>query len=245
MTNAVSSSNKGSPPLPDRLTVRYILDTIHNDMSTAGDGDDNESAYAGDNPKQYLQDNGVMIVPNDNELYVVSAASALRRNAHGTSFWRQHCTLHPNYRRVKSWLWAHERYRAQARALVQIDKKPKLLKAFTKFHKKMEKHSDFEDAQLFAFFLNNDQTNASLRAALQELKQQHTEIRLAREIMDGLQGNDKVTDATREQLQTYVDELLAHVDLEERTLVGPWMQLSDSDYKTYRSGLSCAYWIMY
>jgi len=226
--------------VPDHLSVRYVLDATKEET-----GDDNKDLTSVDNPKLFLQSNGVRVSSEDSAEDIAAAASALEKSSSSlSSFWQRHHILHPNAGRVKNWMWIHQRYRSQATALLDIDDKDSLLKAFTKFHGKIEKHSAFEDTQLFSFFVTNTK-NDKVKESLRELTKQHENIRLENEIIDGLKSADSVTPEIREKIKSYVEGLKGHLDLEERTLVGSWLQLDDADYKKYRSGLSWAYWFMY
>ncbi|CAB9512591.1 expressed unknown protein [Seminavis robusta] len=155
----------------------------------------------------------------------------------------------PKEGRAKNWLWVHDRYRTQATAFLDLKEDPsKQMAAFAKFHKKLESHSEFEDTQLFKFFVDAKIGNQD---TLEELQKQHGNIRLVSEITEGLDkmvagsASDEEKAATQEKLEAYVKDLMAHLDLEEKTITGPWMQLTPEQYKTYRSYLSWMYWFMY
>ena len=80
---------------------------------------------------------------------------------------------------------------------------------------------------------------------------QHGNIRLVSEINEGLakckggSATEEEAMATKEKITSYVEDLKAHLDLEEKTIVGPWLQLTSEQYKTYRSYLSWTYCFMY
>ena len=183
-------------------------------------------------------------------------------------FWVDHASFHPNYRRVKNWLWVHDRYRNQAQGLLQIvqpkqqqqqqqQQQPSssssetamtdgafasLKTAFSKFHKKIEAHSEFEDTQLFKFFLDAQIGN---QPALQRLMEQHKDLRTVQAIQDGLDNGADYETVIQPNLERYIKDLLEHLQLEEQTLIGPWLHLSLEEYKKYRSYLSWTYCVMY
>ena len=73
------------------------------------------------------------------------------------------------------------------------------------------------------------------------LQEQHTDIRVVAEIQKGLKGNnDAAADSgsVKTLLEGYVDDLHSHLEMEEQTLVGPWLQLTPEQYKKYRTYLS-------
>ena len=202
-------------------------------------------------PKQFLAENGVEILTAKDE-DVAKAADWMVQN--GGLFWQRHWSLHPKSGRVKNWMWVHDRYRSQAPQLLlplpqeQSDMK-RLAAAFDKFHAKIEKHSEFEDTQLFKFFV---ESKIGEQSALKELTEQHTDIRIVEEIYNDLRkleadaaGNEELKKTVLEKISKYVEDLKAHLNLEEQTIVGPWLQLTDDQYKTYRSYLSWKYCFMY
>jgi uncharacterized protein with NRDE domain len=140
--------------------------------------------------------------------------------------------LHPNYRRVKNWLWVHSRYREQIVAITTQ-------KEFDKYHSKIEKHSEFEDTALFQFFVDSGIQVENLK----QLKEQHQSLETYRAIQDGFCKSDQ--GAVKTLLDAYRQELLDHLKLEEETLVASWLQLTDKQYKKYRTYLSWKYCFMY
>jgi hemerythrin-like domain-containing protein len=162
---------------------------------------------------------------------------------HASGFWQKHASLHPNFKRVKNWLWVHDRYRSQAKHLTSGTA---TAADFSKFHAKIEAHSEYEDTQLFQFFL--DSKIKMPDGALQKLMEQHSDIRTVAEIQQGY-GNSGRNNGKQKPmqplLQEYVNNMLQHLDLEEKTIVGPWLQLTDEQYKKYRTYLSWKYCFMY
>ena len=75
--------------LPSTLTVRYVLDNASKR--------DEESTV--EDPKTFLQANGVTVSVDDSEEDVKAAARAL---THDTAFWQKHFPLHPQKSRVKT-----------------------------------------------------------------------------------------------------------------------------------------------
>lgn len=221
--------------LPASLTVRYIVDTAGKE----------ETRQAVEDPKKFLKDNGVNVTSEDSDKDIQKAVSV----AQDSSFWQKHASLHPQRSRSKNWLWVHDRYRTQADALLTLKDDPSKQKAaFEKFHNKIESHSEFEDTQLFKFFLD---AKIGDQETLEELKKQHGHVRVVREITEGLEkcasgsASEDETKAAQAKLEAYVNDLKAHLDLEEKTVTGPWMQLTPEQYRTYRTYLSWTYCFMY
>lgn len=219
--------------IPAKLTVRYIVDNAGSKEGTAPA-----------DPKVFLSDSGVDVTTEDSEEDIQAASIVLQDPV----FWQKHASLHPQQGRAKNWLWIHDRYRTQADAMLAESDPTKQAAAFTKFHKKIESHSEFEDTQLFKFFMDSKIGNQD---NLRELMKQHGNIRLVEEIKEGLEqiksgsASEEGTKATKEKLSKFVEDLKDHLDLEEKTIVGPWLQLTPEQYKTYRSYLSWTYCFMY
>lgn len=113
---------------------------------------------------------------------------------------------------------------------------------FEKLAGKIEAHSQFEDSQLFKYFLDHD---PSSREALEELGKQHAELVLTKDISAALGKEDTDVGELSEKIQTYHKELLQHLEAEELALVHRWLNLDSSQYSTYRSYLSWKYGAMY
>jgi len=177
-------------------------------------------------------------VDADQEEGKESLQAALRRVAH-PNFWRTNPKLHPNARRVKNWLWVHERYRSMLNDLLETEETIQTQKLFDKWCKKLASHSNFEDEQLFKFFL--DHKGDTMKASLNALKQQHGEANGEEEKVNNAISSGEWKDT----LKAYVKSMLDHMELEEQTIVGPWLNLSDSEYHTYRTYLSFKYAAMY
>ena len=250
--------------LPDRLTVPYILGLQEvKETITSGDQNDSSTKIPGnrENLIAKLQSNGVAVTSEDSVEQLQQVCRVLLSTHSKSSFWPKHYALHPKQSRVKNWLWVHERYRVQAKALlnnIPDDTPPsqsnaqKLQKEFNKFHGKMESHSEFEDNQLFKYFIDSKIGNQD---SFNELVGQHSDLRESTELKQTLEGllsssdaetNNQIwKDKVKLQLQNYIQELNDHLQLEEQTVVGPWLQLSDEEYKKYRSYLSWKYCFMY
>ena len=212
---------------------------------------------------------GVLVTDDDSIEHLQGAFRVLMHSK--SNFWSKHYTLHPKQSRVKNWLWVHERYRNQAKALLSYipnddgddtdnnNNAQKLQKEFDKFHGKIESHSEFEDNQLFKFFIDSKIGNQD---SFKELVGQHSDLRQSMEVKKTLEeqiklsssnssGNNNTTtqlvwkDKVKPQLEQYIQELLDHLELEEQTITGPWLQLSDEEYKKYRTYLSWKYCFMY
>ena len=144
-------------------------------------------------------------------------------------------------------MWVHSRYRSEAGNLLEIEDVGKWQAAFTKFHNKMKSHSEFEDGQLFKFFVGHRIGNQD---KFQELMKQHEDVRAGQEILDGLaklqtEPNEDLKKDVLRKMKNYVKDLEEHLDMEEKTVVGPWLQLTAEQYKVYRSYLSWKYCFMY
>lgn len=232
-------------PLPATLTVDYILG-LDDDETVSLDGKDEVpkedlvvTSSASTNPRDYLQANGVVVSETETEENLQAVMHKMQARV---GFWQTYASLHPNFKRVKNWLWVHDRYRAQAKDLTTGST---TAADFRKFHAKIEAHSKYEDTQLFQFFLDSKIMN--ITDALQKLTEQHSDIRTVAAIQQGY-GNhkDKHKDVHMQPLlQEYVNDMLQHLDFEEKTIVGPWLQLTDEQYKKYRTYLSWKYCFMY
>jgi len=153
-------------------------------------------------------------------------------------FWRFNAQLHPNHGRVKNWLWVHSRYRNQMNDLLRIASgsfetgKTK----FEAFQKKINSHSDFEDNQLFKFFCDEKLDVEGF----QELKKQHEDDEVIQAVRNAADSESLV-----KALEEYVSSMKNHLELEERTTVHLWLNLSNLQYARFRSYLSWAYSMMY
>lgn len=138
--------------------------------------------------------------------------------------------------------------------------------AFRKLQRKIQAHSDFEDEQLFRYFVDHH-TKAGGKDRLTEnlarLHGQHTDLRVVEDIqtilddesiskrletqreIDPVQADSLPFEQLRPLLESYVHDLKEHLRLEEETLVRPWLQLTEEEYKQYRSYLSWKSCIMY
>ena len=245
--------------LPDRLTVPYILglSEAQEATTTSKVPENREDLVA------KLTANGVVVTHDDSIEHLQAAFRVMMHSK--SSFWSKHFTLHPKQSRVKNWLWVHERYRNQAKALLsyipndesetadKANNAHKLRKEFDKFHGKIESHSEFEDNQLFKFFIDE---NIGNQDSFKELVGQHSDLRQSMEVKKTLEellsskssSNNPTQlwkDKMKPQLEQYIHELLDHLQLEEQTITGPWLQLSDEEYKKYRTYLSWKYCFMY
>lgn len=232
--------------LPTELTIEYLLGLTEEECSVdelpACSTEASELAT-------YLRANGVRI--DDSQLAdQATLLTATKRLSH-PSFWPKHAPLHPNAGRVKNWLWIHSRYRNQAKALLVEPPNEgdygTWQAAFAKFHKKIQAHSEFEDTQLFKYFVDAKIGNLE---NLQTLQGQHEDLRtveaIENEFAKALTDPSSCTSASLlELLKGYVEDLEKHLQLEEQTLVRPWLQLTAEQYKTYRSYLSWTYCFMY
>jgi hemerythrin-like domain-containing protein len=172
-------------------------------------------------------------------------------------FWRKNASIHPNHSRVKNWLWIHSRYRDQISGIQekyatagQTDPRwaENLQEAFEKFHAKIEKHSTFEDTMLFKFFKEHLAKDSEI--FLQELEKQHHDLVLVETVKTNYQAflsnrNEETVKAWTGSIDKYAADLLQHLELEERSLVHLWLNLTPEQYSTYRSYLSWEFGVMY
>lgn len=171
-------------------------------------------------------------------------------------FWRQFFHLHACQSYVKNWMWVHDKYRKYLDALVskaeaatklegaQFQKAVmKLGGDFEKFNSKICSHSEFEDGQLFKFFLDNK--SEGCKAKLDKLMEEHQDIRQTDEIRGALSKGADGSEELLAAIQQYSEGMKLHMAEEERVLVKSWLSLSKEEYKKYRSYLSWKYAMMY
>jgi len=257
--NSNSLSTPSADDLPASLSVAYLINWRGHTKSgnaavkalalggetdpTAGSGTD----LSEDEISAALKFAGISVsnmdAPKDRKL------AYLKANHDDGRFWQVHYSLHPNAGRVKNWMWVHARYREQAKALLDdLDASDlrKGQKNFQAFEKKLEGHSEFEDTQLFKFFLDEKLGHSEL---LMALMQQHANLRLSKAVSTAyerlVQKETTNVESCRTALQAYIDDLMDHLDLEEKTIVGPWLMLTEAQYKKYRTYLSWKYCVMY
>eukprot|EP00752_Nemacystus_decipiens_P011548 g10254.t1 len=190
-------------------------------------------------------------------------------------FWRNHYNSHPNKKRVKAWLFVHGKFRASAASLVdaaesmhtaitqgceasktdsasrRVDSSLKSLVG------KVEKHSDFEDTQLFRFFKEHV---PEVGDHIRDLEADHSEKQLENDALDSVRtircapqtaggtssGDDLASAAAAvEALKAYVASLEAHLEKEERAIVGRWLNLDAEMYAKYRTYLVGKYKLVY
>mmetsp|Transcript_28332 Transcript_28332/g.72832 ORF Transcript_28332/g.72832 Transcript_28332/m.72832 type:complete len:253 (-) Transcript_28332:203-961(-) len=189
--------------------------------------------------------------------------------AQDPDYWVANWELHPNSGRVKNWLWVHSRFREYFAELVKEaelleaappESRPNnakhLLAPFIKFAKKVTRHSLFEDEQLFKYFAENHGVDFS------KLSQQHADlrateaVRIALTTIAGGKTGEEVTvkEAVRETEQVkrlsaavhdMHKEFINHLALEEKTIVPLWLNLTNEEYRKYRTYLSWKFSAMY
>jgi len=167
-------------------------------------------------------------------------------------FWRLHLSIHPNFRRVKNWLWVHSRYRKKVTALVEkaenLKKDLRLWESvklgFMKFNHKLEGHTVFEEEQLFLFIRENikPETHRLLYPVhFDALNHQHDTLLpdITQKIVDCLEGQAQMQwEKVAQYLKEYKNALFQHLLMEERCLVMPWLNWNDDMYGTYRTYLT-------
>ncbi|CAN0347733.1 unnamed protein product [Pylaiella littoralis] len=190
-------------------------------------------------------------------------------------FWRDHYDWHPGKKRVKAWLFVHQKFRASAESIVEAaeamqtgitggceasktDKASrKVESSFKSLLGKVDKHSDFEDTQLFRFFEENTPEIAGQISALEADHAENqletgareclTTLRSAPTTAGGVSGGADVAAAAAavDALKAYVASLKGHLDREERAIVGPWLNLDPEMYLKYRTYLVGKYRLVY
>ncbi|GMH45172.1 hypothetical protein BSKO_13129 [Bryopsis sp. KO-2023] len=174
-------------------------------------------------------------------------------------FWRTNYALHSNKKRVKNWLWVHQRYRRYLEGLVataenavarkaadetsKVETALKKIKSdFNKLAGKIDSHSEFEDTQLFKFFLENEpECESDVKHLMEEHADGSFDERVRSAISAGVEGIDEVAAA----IEDYVEWMKSHMEGEERALVRRWLSLSKESYKKYRSNLSWKWAMVY
>ena len=154
------------------------------------------------------------------------------------NFWRINWKLHPLSKRVKNWLFVHEKYRA---TVADIVKKASTDLDAAKNALKLAGHSDFEDNMLFKFMEENI-TQAALQNALKELHGDHAD-----ELPKMTENMIKCTDLKEFEglSKEYEAKTLQHLEKEEQNIIHVWLNLNEEQYKTYRAGLSWKYSAVY
>ena len=227
------ASRTGTTTLPSSLTITYLKGL--QDMGKIDDlqalGNEHDNDYKS-KLVEYLKSNGVQDVDDDDKTSLEDCQAAIKRMVH-PKFWVIHASLHPNYRRVKNWLWVHEQYRTKL-AKIQTQKE------FNKYHCKVERHSEYEETQLFQFFRDMKLIDSTI---LDQLTEQHENTEIYDTIQNGYSKSDNGSIKTL--LESYRKELLDHLQLEEEVIVGPWLQLTEEQYRTYRTYLSWKYRFVY
>jgi len=174
-------------------------------------------------------------------------------------FWPRQYQLHPNAKRVKNWLWTHSRFRKQADVIVDLVKQnpnriTKIHRLFAKLESKIVRHSKFENEQLFAFFRENsaklslNDGGSKLLERLDELEKDHKGLSDPLHL-EGVQACHKDYNhkgrALISAITAWRQQLEEHLEMEEETLVGIWLNLSPENYAKYRTYLSWIYAAMY
>jgi len=199
------------------------------------------------------------------------------------TFWQRNAKIHPNYGRVKNWLYVHQKYREQLDDLVVESQKvcansdvrcclynpadPQAARLqvrydaeehFDKFVRKQKEHSEFEDTQLFAFFKKEGPTMygkddaRQLLTALEGLSGDHDTnahifVKKAFTEYDNKKSGGKWQQERQIGLQidAYNTVVKQHLDREENVMVRRWLELTEDQYKEYRSYLSLKYAVIY
>lgn len=172
-------------------------------------------------------------------------------------FWREHYQMHASCKRVKNWMWVHGKYREYLKDLLAVARDAeaaedsrylaavkKLGKRFHKLNHKIIDHSQFEDQQLFKYFMDKSEDAACKNsiANLMKENEERAQVEAVEEVLTG--GMGRREDLVR-VVKEYIDGMMLHMEHAERVLLCPWLSLSPSQYRDYRSYLSWKYSVMY
>ena len=151
-------------------------------------------------------------------------------------FWRKNFALHPLQKRVKNWLFVHEKYRQSVAEIVEksksdLDASKALL---AKYDKKLIGHSEFENIMLFKFMKENLDNSIIPKSSLDQLYGDHDEFPKLTETLN------KCKDLKEYQtlIKEYQTKTIEHLEMEEQIIVHIWLNLNDEQYKKYRDYLS-------
>ena len=169
--------------------------------------------------------------------------SALKSIA-SKDFWRVNWKLHPLQKRVKNWLFVHEKYRETVAEIVKkaATDLDAAKSAFVKFDKKLAGHSDFEDNMLFKFMKENLSESVVPRNVLEELHNDHTDEmpKMTEKMIKCTELKDFETLSKEYEVKT-----LQHLEKEEQNIIHVWLNLNEEQYKKYREYLSWKYAAVY
>eukprot|EP01084_Bolivina_argentea_P030260 56098_1 len=159
------------------------------------------------------------------------------------TYWQNNWTLHPLQKRIKNWLFVHEKYRGYITEIVNtsstdLDNAKNLL---VKFEKKLAGHSDFEENMLFKFMKENLNKSMVSMNLLDELGSEHGEMEKIEK--KAMECGDLVE--FQKLIKEYETTLLAHLQKEEENLIHVWLNLDEEQYKKYREYLSWKYAAVY
>ena len=225
------------------VSVGYLMDNVN----TNGLANINENDLNIEQVEEQLLTKG--IVPE------IGCSEDRMRLVHGWTlqpdFWIENHTLFHNSKRVKTWLWVHARYRDQMQEFKLLSSQvsnlssvASLMRRFTKFTNKIEAHSAFEDQQLFKYFIDQSFSTETIK----QLSRQHSDDSKRLDVLKALtktEFNTSTRDEIVRSIDAYVEDMLAHMQLEEQTIVPIWMTLSKDQYALYRSYLSWKYALLY
>jgi hypothetical protein len=192
---------------------------------------------------EYLKAIGVRFVDDDPQRMDPSTLLQAAQRLSDPSFWPQHASLYPNANRVKNWLWIHSRYRAQADALILPDAQNDFSKWQAPLTRFMPRWNPIPSLKIpNSFDISMMQRIGNYPAHLPLLTHHDEDLRTVQAIREAFADEDSSLEGKHETLMklptAYVDEFHQHVQLEEESLVQPWLQLTTQQYKTYRSYLS-------
>ncbi|KDO26263.1 hypothetical protein SPRG_08339 [Saprolegnia parasitica CBS 223.65] len=178
-------------------------------------------------------------------------------------FWVRNYSLHPNAHRVRGWIRRHDRFRACMREMVKmIARIPdtastaraqlayNLGAKFNAFLTELDDHGNFEDAELFKYFIDNID---GCWEDFEELEAQHADHSMTDQIVHRLekliaaQGNVSQAELVELQYNFYLfyRGSLAHLALEEKMILQKWLNLTPQEYRHFRSYLSWKHILTY
>eukprot|EP01083_Nonionella_stella_P063341 164597_1 len=159
-------------------------------------------------------------------------------------YWRNNWQLHPAQKRVKNWIFVHNKYREYMNEIVQtaqsdLDSAKAL---FVKFDKKIIAHSEFEDTMLFKFFKENIDESVMSQNVLNELSNDHND--LVPKLTEKLTACTELAEF-QNLMKEYQTHTLQHMQKEEQNIVHVWLNLNEEQYAQYRQYLSWKYAAVY
>lgn len=228
------------------LSVDDILSANEDCGASKGEECENIQKLEKRELEERLQSRGVSVSHKDNVDSLRSCLCLMESKG----FWSKNAKLHPNFKRVKNWLWVHKRYRTQLDEMVNAVTSGHISKGAAmrrKLEAKIRRHSAFEDGELFKYFQENIK-DEELHQNLAKLNEQHHKVDESLQVLNTLEKKEPTAVQLEEVVQKtkkYAREMREHLALEEDTILVWWLNLNQEQYSHYRSYLSFLYSFMY